>query len=64
MQHIIFYAHASSLSYTDEKMKDITVDSETVCLWLVDRSSDCAMKSEDVCCLWLNWDFIDLFTWL
>jgi len=41
MQHNIFYAHvhACSPSYTDEEWKTfIAVDSETVCLWLVDRS--------------------------
>jgi len=41
MQHIIFYTHVhaccDSLSYTDE-IEIITVDSETVCLWLVGHS--------------------------
>jgi len=30
-------------------MKDIAVDSETVCLWLVDRSYDRTIKT--LCCL-------------
>jgi len=39
---LIFYTHVHACcpSYTDEGIKDIAVDSETVCLWLVDRSYD------------------------
>jgi len=42
MQHIIFYAHVHACipSYTDKEWKGIAVNSEAVCLWLVDRSYD------------------------
>jgi len=47
MQHIIFYAHVHGCSRRG--IKDIAVDSETVCLWLVDHSFDRAIKT--LCCL-------------
>jgi len=42
MQYFIFYTcvHACSASYTGRGIKNIAVDSETLCLWLVDYSFD------------------------
>jgi len=36
-------------------MKDIAVDSKTICVWLVDHSYDHAIKT--LCCLELNCGF-------
>jgi len=46
LQHIILYAHvhAYSPSYSDD-YTDFAVVSETVCLWLIDLSYDCAIDS-------------------
>jgi len=48
MQHVTFFAHVHVRSpsniLTRIIVKDIAVDSETVCLWLVDHSFDCATK--------------------
>jgi len=43
-------------------MKDIVVDSETVCLWLVDHSYDRAKNT--LCCLELKRDFNDVFLFI
>jgi len=49
MQHIIFYAHVHASQLYWRGMKDIALDSETVCFWLVDCNYDRAIKT--LCCL-------------